>query len=287
MKNPLKSLENIVRLNIAKTVVMGSTLALSYVLLASAPQPSASAQQSLVNPAQYAVKAGNSASGNVQPQAVSPSAPAGFTFLPFRKSVAFTVTSYFDEDPRNDIQRKYDGTPGFIDSRGFVTDLLDNHFGIDYFINMPKGTVVDVLAMQDGFALTDPDRRDYLQVGPGSNNVFIGYARLSRIAVANGQAVSKGQKIGEVIANPSAGKRLHVEAINFFLGNYFYWDFFRDMTGKSSIGGNPAYTTSLWPRDNCPQHFEDLGSSSACIGTIYIPGQNLPVKVYLPVIRGK
>ncbi|MBI2134271.1 peptidoglycan DD-metalloendopeptidase family protein [Candidatus Woesearchaeota archaeon] len=205
---------------------------------------------------------------------VSGQMAAGFAKLPFRSNIAFRVTSYFDEDPRNDIQRKYDGTPGQVDQNGQVIDLLDNHFGIDYLPLMKAGTIVDILAIQNGIVAIDPTRTDYLQINPGTaDGVVVGYARMGKITVTSGQTVQIGQKIGEIVANPAIGRRLHIEAIAPFQGAFFYWDFYRDVTGKSVFG------TSIWERDNCPQHIDRPG---VCIGTVYVPASQLPFHVYIP-----
>ncbi len=279
----VSNIERLVLGNIKRTILIGAiALGVGYAANAYAQQPS-------ISPVNVAPIVTDGVAPSQLPLSES-AQPTGFTFLPFRKSASFRVTSYFDEDPRNDIQRKYDGTTGGVDSRGYVVDLLDNHFGIDFLLNNPPGTIVDVIAIQDGSALLDPERPDYLQIGPGSNNVFIGYARMSRITVPNGSLVSKGQKIGEKISNPNAGSKLHIEAIVGYGGGYFYWDFFRDVTGKSSIGGTPVHTASLWARgDNCPEFYEDLGKPElACRGAVYVPGQSMHL-YFLPAMfkRGR
>ncbi len=178
--------------------------------------------------------------------------------LPFRKLERFRVRSYFDQDPRNEMQKKYDGTNG----ERTLSDVVDNQFATRYMPTSDAGKRVDVLAMNNGTAIIDDTRRGYALIG--TPEFFIGYARLTRIVIRTGDTVAQGQKIGEVVSDPNRGNSLHIEALaRTQNGTYSYVDLYRDVSGKT---GN----TSLWPRDNCPVHFEDKDNPNArCAGTLY------------------
>ncbi|MBI3051276.1 M23 family metallopeptidase [Candidatus Woesearchaeota archaeon] len=205
-----------------------------------------------------------------------PTSPIGFAFWPLSKKVklpdgkegelTFRITSYLDNDPSNGI-RRWDGAYD-PDPLSVKIYTLDGHRGTDIQPLNETGTTVYVLALTDGKIIITEEATGNNGLVIENDKWTIQYYHVYNILVADGAAVTTGQKIAEIIMG-SGKAYLHLGAIEG--GVFKQRDYWRDVTGQS------INTQSLWIDDNCPRFKEDIDA-----GVFYCLQRTYPESLATP-----
>jgi hypothetical protein len=190
-----------------------------------------------------------------RPQSVDIGLMEGFLTLPFQRETKFTISNYYDWDPRKGAIKWWDGT---IAVRGDMMPLgpyrnnFDNHTGIDYSMEVGNTIVAPAPGVVRGNNQVGPQGQIGTQIYHDSIDMWTFYNHLSRIDVSEGERVSRGQKIAESGESGTDFAHLHfntkwVENNDFFaLFDPYKPTFAISEESSGSWGVNPSTGDQVW-----------------------------------------
>jgi len=197
----------------------------------------------------------------------------GFLTLPFSSRTKFETSNLYDWDPRIGYVKRWNGTTFSIrDDKG-----PDNHTGIDYRINTGSPVIAPAPGIIEYHGVGS-NGQIWLQILHDPNNrLSTGYNHLSRITVADGEKIARGQKIAETGTTGTKVPHLHLNiqkafssSLGFHLGFFDLYKPIFPIDEKSSgfwartDQGNDFWRTypeitnpnlfGYWTKDNDPQY---------------------------------
>ena len=200
----------------------------------------------------------------------------GFLTLPLRSNAHYTISGFYDWDPRVEHVKWWNGAvlvPGDTTPTRYRTGF-DNHSGIDYSIEVGSPIVAPAPGTVRGRQI-GPQGQLGVQIYHDSIDFWTFYNHLSRIDVQEGQRVSRGQKFAESGESGTTFPHLHFNTKWVDTDRSFgFFDFYRPIfpMGEESSGfwslrsdtegpvwrkypreKNPNLL-GYWTKDNDPQY---------------------------------